>query len=459
MNATATATTTETIYNGFRLNPNGTYNMDDLKKIVDDFQREIKQCPQDATVCRTALSLLGARGMLIAFTPDQNQKMKLKENNPVGGSLLPALVPNRIGARHFTRSSRVRNLVHGGITGLLAFRLMNDPSQNARRWRSRTLHSLCVTHRVNSESGCEHIHWSIPEFQLRFNIGANLYKPGDQHPYHGMAADELLARFNALDTPENRQAFLEQCNLVANDPRESRVMKTLPGESQWKTDEANAVLVNCRSTVLHNQWIMDYAGTCFKLCSIKTDQVSNSSRGKMDRAMSLVDLYRFMTRMDWMMTNPVVRNMLNLSRLWEKYIERIVFMAQDGIEHSACMLMRYFPEMMTPELHVAVNPVMDVYRVPLMEISNDDTLFGPLKAQCECQSLLPEAVLPPKRHRNYSDSDDDDDYYSNYHGEEYDDDDEDDDEDDNENDDEDDDEDDNENDDEDDDDDGDDLQG
>ena len=417
MNTTATTATT---YNGFRLNPNGTNDMDDLTKIVDDFQRETKQCPLDVTVCRIALSLLSARGMLIAFTPDQNQKMNLEEHNPDRGYLLPALVPNRIGARHFTRSSRVRNLVHGGITGLLAFRLMNDSSQVVRRWRSRTMHSLCVMHRVNGESGCKHLHWSIPEFQLRFNIGVKLYKTGNQHPYQGMATDELLARFNSLDTPENRQAFVDQCNRAANDPCQSRVMKPLK-------DEMNTVLVTGRSTMLPNQWIMDYFGAFSVLCANKTNQVSNGSRGKMDRAISLVDLHRFMTRIDWIMTNPGIRNVINQSRLWEKYIERIIFMAQEGIEHSACILMRYFPEMMTPELHVAVNPVMDLYRVPQMEISNDDALFGPLKSQCECQSLLPEAV--PQRHRIYSDSDDDDDYYANYHGEEEDEDNEDDEED------------------------------
>ena len=181
-------------------------------------------------------------------------------------------------------------------------------------------------------------------------------------------------------------------------------------------DEVNAVWIACRSTVLPNQWITDYVGTFTKLCTAKTEQVSNGSRGKMDRASSLVDLYRFMTRIDWIMTNPGIRNVTNLARLWEKYMERLIFMAQEGIEHSACMLMRYFPEMMTPELHVAVNPVMGVYRVPKMEIANDDALFGPLKAQCECHALLPEAVVAIVR--SYHSSDDDDDYYDNYRAEE-----------------------------------------
>ena len=77
MSTTTTAANTK--YKGFRLTESGTNNMDDLKKIVDDFLREIRQCPLDVTVCRNALSLLGARGMLIAFTPDQNQKIKLND--------------------------------------------------------------------------------------------------------------------------------------------------------------------------------------------------------------------------------------------------------------------------------------------------------------------------------------------------------------------------------------------
>jgi hypothetical protein len=407
MTTTAATTAATTTYEGFRLTENGTNNLDDLKKIVDDFLREIRQCPLDVTVCRNALSLLSAHGMLIAFTPDQNQKMNLKEDNPCGGSLLPALVPNRIGARHFTRSSRVRNLVHGGMTGLLAFRLMNDSSQKfVRRWRSRTLHSLHVIRRVNGESGCKHLHWSIPEFQLRFNIGVKQYKPGDQHPYNGMTQDQLLARFNAMDTPENRQAFVEQCTRVASDPHHSRVM----GEAC--DADPNEIWATNRSNVLPNPWITDYIGSFVKLCATKTNQVSDVARGKIERASSLVDLYRFMTRIDWIMTNPSVRNVTNLARLWEKYIERMIFMAQEGVEHAACMLMRYFPEMMTPELHVVVNPVIGVYRVPEMEIVNDDALFGALKAQCECHALLPEEVIPPPpmRYRT-SYSDDDDDYY------------------------------------------------
>lgn len=410
--ATAAAATATTIYNGFRLTANELYNLDDLKKTVDDFNRELMQCPLDVTECRTALSLLSACGMLTSFTPDQ--QMILKRDNIVRGSLLPVLVPNRVGAKHFTKSSRVRNLVHGGMTGLLAVRLMNDLSQTQRR--SRTLHSLHIIRRVNGESGCKHVHWSIPEFQMRFNIGIRLFKNNDQkNPYQDMALDELTARFNSLDTPENRQAFVDQCIHVANDPHQSRIVQQHVVQ-QHVCEDSGLNWISTRPNVLPNQWIMDYMGIFTKLCSNKMTQVGNATRGKIDRVNSLVDLYRFMSRIEWILTNSNMRNVTGMSRLCEKYTERLIYMSQEGIEHSACMIMRYFPEMMTPELHVVVNPVMDVYRIPQTEISTDDELFSPLKVQC--QALLPQAILPPKRQNIYSDDDDDyyysDDYYSDY---------------------------------------------
>ena len=69
--------------------------------------------------------------------------------------------------------------------------------------------------------------------------------------------------------------------------------------------------------------------------------------------------------------------------------------------------MRCFPEMMTPELHVLVNPREQVYRVPELQIADDDALFGPLKLAC--QGLLPDAVVPnpnPVRTRAFYESDD-----------------------------------------------------
>jgi hypothetical protein len=84
-------------------------------------------------------------------------------------------------------------------------------------------------------------------------------------------------------------------------------------------------------------------------------------------------------------------------------------MAEQGIEHSAYMLGRIFPEMMTPELHVRVVPNPEFYMVPHLQIQPDDDVFGPMKIAC--QGFMPEPVPVPEGRRIYSDSEDDD-YYN-----------------------------------------------
>ena len=72
---------------------------------------------------------------------------------------------------------------------------------------------------------------------------------------------------------------------------------------------------------------------------------------------------------------------------------------------------------MTPELHVVVKPSERVYRVPGMQIADDDALFGPLKLAC--QGLLPDAIVPnPVRARRDYESDDE--FDRDYEDEEFD---------------------------------------
>jgi hypothetical protein len=85
--------------------------------------------------------------------------------------------------------------------------------------------------------------------------------------------------------------------------------------------------------------------------------------------------------------------------------------------------------MMTPELHVVVvvNAAVNVYRVPQMQIADDDELFGPMKAAC--QAFMPDAApepVPVPRRNIYYDDYDYDDYDGDYDNDEYTDDEEDD---------------------------------
>jgi hypothetical protein len=403
-------TTTTTNYKRFNIKTtdDATNELARLMKTVDDYETECNsgQGVTQVDGARVAMSHRGACRMLRPMTGDQRDWLKRVTLGLNVESVESALMPNRIEVRHFTRSSRVRNLVHGGITGLLAARFMHDPSQVERT--SRTYNSACIIRRVNGEAGCEHVKWSIPEFQCRYNIGVKLYKRST-NPFEGLMHDEALSQLNLLDTAENRQAFLDECKAVANAPNQSRVkygvcIRDVDGGDRW-----------CRSaTVLGNTWIGAFITVFSKVCEIKMTRVGDSSLSKLQRSMHLIDLYRFISaRIDWILTVPSVRHVAHMNRLWEKYVERMTYMATEGIEHAAYMLARYFPEMMTPELHVNVIPVHDLYRVPEMQIAEDDALFGPIKT--ECDAFMPAAVyrhdnyVYRNRDRIYSDSDDD--YY------------------------------------------------
>ena len=113
-----------------------------------------------------------------------------------------------------------------------------------------------------------------------------------------------------------------------------------------------------------------------------------------------------------MLNDPNVQCVLNLKRFYEAHIKRLIYMAEQGIEHSAYMLGGICPEIMTPELHVRVVPNPEYYMVSHMQIQPDDAVFGPMKVAC--QGFMPEPVPLPVARNIYSDSEDDD-YYNDYY--------------------------------------------
>jgi hypothetical protein len=422
-------TTTTTTYKRFNIQADDEDASARLKKTVDDYELENKKTRSvlGGDAARVAMSHRSACRMLPMSHVSAAQRMFWLPVVPVGS----ALAPNRIEARYFTRSSRVRNMVHGGITGLLAVRLLHNSRQG--QGQTRSLRMLCIIRRVNNAAGCEHVKWSIPEFQCRYNIGVKILKR-KRTQYDTISDDEVLSELNLLDTAENRQAFLEECKAVANAPNQSRVKYADVVAASANEDDHNSKWCKCRhATVLDNEWIADFSVAFSKVCSIKMAAVCNTSLSKLGRAMNLVDLFRFVSRIDWILTDPGMRHITNMAGLWEKYVERLTFMATEGIEHAALMLARYFPEMMTPELHVivVVNADVNVYRVPQMQIADDDELFGPMKAACQAfmPDAAPEPEPVPRRNSDYdydydygysdsdSDYDDDNDEYTDDEGE------------------------------------------
>lgn len=316
-------------------------------------------------------------------------------------------VPNRIQLKHLTASSRVRNLTHGAILGVLTRRLNLDPTQQ-RQWH-QFKGAWFVVQRANSTDGCAHVKWSMPEFQCTFNIGVKYYRTVQNH-LSEMDADALIAHFNLLNTAENRNTFRAECSAVAQKNQSRFVVPMDPDASammDWKAT---------RPVVLENTWIMDFIATYSKLCSAKMDAVNNPDASTIDRCMRLVDLYRFIVQNEWMLNDPNMRCVLNHQNgFYAAHIKRLIYMAEQGIEHSAYMLGRLCPEMMTPELHLHVVANSRFYRIPQLLISDDDAVFGPMKVAC--QGFMPEPVLAPialPRQARYSDSEysDSDGYYS-----------------------------------------------
>ena len=377
---------------------------DDLKKTVDDFMDSIvpMTTPDEGIrridAERIAMAHSAACIMLMPIEiKKSNHPMRWAQQCTRGAAVF---APNRIQRKHLTTDSRIRNLMHGGILGALARRLTLDPTQ-PRQWHQHA-NASCIVRRANNAAGCAHVKWSIPEFQYTFNIGIKTYK-NDQCPLNGLNDADLIEQFNLLDNAENRDAFLAECKALACDANQSRVVRPknadMPSTVVWKTH---------RPVVVDNTWIMQFVSGFIKVCSAKMTAVTNVDATKMDRSQSLIDLYRFITRIDWMLNDPNVRCVINMNRFYQAHIKRVIYMAEQGIEHSAYMIGRHCPEMMTPELHAHVVPNPEFYMVPHMQIQPDDAVFGPMKVAC--QAFMPPPPPPPPapaehRRRCYSDSD------------------------------------------------------
>jgi hypothetical protein len=253
---------------------------------------------------------------------------------------------------------------------------------------------MSVIERVNNQAGCTHVKWSIPEFKRRINKTFKCLRR-DENPFIAMEIEDVFVQLNLLNTEENRDLFRAECTQYANNPMHSRIVASTPH-------------------VTEDPWISNFIAAFSQACSFKMAQVSNSSLMKIARCANLVDLYRcIQSNIAWILNDPLMRCITSMNRLCDKHQGRLIYMANDGIEHAAYMMATHFPELMTPELHVRVVPVPDVYRSPSMQIADDDALFGPLKATYHM--LMPATPPPPQRHYYHdSDRDDYDDDYDDY---------------------------------------------
>ena len=398
------ASTMAILYRGFHITGDNDNSVNDFMFSIESIKTPDEGCTQ-IDAARIAAARASACIMLLPETTRYH-------------GISCVFAPNRIQLKHLTASSRVRNLTHAGILGVLTRRLNRDPTQQ-RQWH-QFKGAWCVVQRANSTDGCAHVKWSMPEFQCTFNIGVKRHSTVQNH-INEMDADALVAHFNRLNTAENRNTFLAECSAVAQ-RNQARIV--LP----HMNPDASAMLdwTAKRPVVLENTWIMDFMATFSTLCSVKMAAVNNVDASTAERCTSLVDLYRFIVQTEWMVNDPNVRCVLSLNSFYAAHIKKLVNMAEQGIEHSAYVLGRHCPEMMTPELHLRVVANPRYYRIPQILISDDDAVFGPMKMAC--QGFMPRMADPVPVSRQlhpYSDSDsdfdpnddydDDDDTYDDDH--------------------------------------------
>jgi hypothetical protein len=383
-----------TLYRGFNITGDNEDSVNDFMSSIEPIKTPDEGCCTQIDAARIAAARASACIMLLPETTRYQ-------------GISCVFAPNRIQLKHLTASSRVRNLTHAGILGVLTRRLNRDPTQQ-RQWH-QFKGAFCVVQRANSTDGCAHVKWSMPEFQCTFNIGVKRHSTVQNH-INEMAPDALIAHFNLLNTAENRNTFLAEYSAVAQQNQSRVVLPMDPPDPAAMLDWTAK-----RPVVLENTWIMDFMATFNRLCSVKMDAVNNRDASTVERCTSLVDLYRFIARIEWMVNDPNVRCVLNLNGFYAAYIKKLINMAEQGIEHSAYMLGRHCPEMMTPELHLRVVANPRFYRIPQMLIADDDEVFGPMKVACQGFMPLMADPLPdplPVSRQLHPDSDSD--YYSDY---------------------------------------------
>jgi hypothetical protein len=371
-----------------------------LMKMVDDFEKHISDITMEVDVVKLALAQISACKFVIPMTYDQETYLKRITTGYWIGPTSPLLNPNPIESRHIVASGRVRNLVHSGMLGLLATRLVHDPTQVHQR-RRNTYDAVSIIQRANNQDGYDHVKYSIHEFQCKYNVGCKHFKV---NPFMNQTYEQTMEQFNLLDTAENREEFLQEYRLLQQSDQMNHSRVIHPCSHDWLTLK--------RARLMNNEWFASYFASFSTTCKHIMRLISDGSPLS---CLSVVNLYKFVARFDWILTDPNLRSLARLNTFYPTYLKRLFYLAGEGVEHSAYVLMRFFPEMMTPELHMHVNPKWQIASVIGMHVEEDDPLFGPMKLAC--QSFMPVAQPPRNLYRDdyddYNDYDDYDDYDDN----------------------------------------------
>jgi hypothetical protein len=371
------------IYKRFVINKNSNEHS---KKIVDDFLTlvETPTTLMLIDVARIAVASSSATQIIYnsiyLFYQSNFIIQNLKKVILIGRNACKiALTTNYFHQKLFNNGSRTRCLVHSGIVGFLAIRLCLKINGNINSHQKSLLSKdvLCIINRSNNEiKACQHVKWSIKEFNLLFNIGISIYKTPSS-PFNDLTEEESIERFVMINTIENQNAFIERCN-----KRHHLYQYRIIGpRKEYNNIDPNLWIINNKINIqIIDEWGSIFIAGILKILGIKMIKFNDEKNGDLKRGLYIIEIFQFIAdHMLWIFHSDYFTQIMNLTKLRKVIIERCIYLANEGLEHAAYFLGLLYPEMMTSKIYLNVRPTYIYNSSELWIYHNKDPIFGPMK--------------------------------------------------------------------------------
>jgi hypothetical protein len=284
-----------------------------------------------------------------------------------------SLNTNNFDSIPFNNGSKIRCLVHGGLAGFLAVRLCISPYLNNTTLKN-TLHIIKRCN--NKEKACNHIKWSIKEFNLLFNIGILIYKT-ESSPFNDLTEDESIKKVVILNTIENQNEFINRCN-NRHHLYQYRIIGSI---KEYYYIDPNIFNINKKINIpIIDEWGSTLVTGLVKILGIKMKKFNYYKNGALERGLYVIEIFKFIIdHMLWIFNSDYYTQIMNLTKLRKVIIERAIYLANEGLEHAAYFFCFLYPKMMTSKIYLNVR-LTHIYNMSELWIyHNKDPIFGPMK--------------------------------------------------------------------------------
>ena len=371
------------VYNNFIINKNP---KEHPEKIVDDFLILVETPTKIMLidVARIAVASSSATQIIYNSMHSFYQRKFIIENLKkvilIGRNACNiALNINCVHRKLFNNGSRTRCLVHSSITGFLAVRLCIKINSNTNPHQKSLSpqNALCIINRSNNEiKACQHVRWSIKEFNLLFNIGINHYTT-TYSPFNNLTEDESIQKFVIINTVENQNAFINRCNEI-HYLYQSRIIgpyienKYIDITKYKNNDNVNIPIAD--------EWGSIFIAGIISILNFKMVKFKSENGDNVKKALCLIDIFQFVAEhILWVFRSDYIIEIMKLTKIRKVLIERCIYLANEGLEHAAYFLGLLYPEMMTSEIHLNVVPTAIYNASETWIYHNKDPVFGAIK--------------------------------------------------------------------------------